>query len=117
MTFTLCSSLAIIRKAGSNASSAAIASTALLLDYCTQSEGKFCALTRFDWVANYSTVATEIKEAVADAVSSDAAIKVLGYDPSGYSKLLEAQTIMDMNKDIFDNIVTKLREDKNKGFS
>ena len=51
MSFTTCTSAAIVRKAGKNASSIATASGALLQDYADQAESVVCMKTHKDWVA------------------------------------------------------------------
>lgn len=110
MSFTLCTSEAIIRKAGANASSTAVASGALIASFADLAEGQVCMKTRYDWVSNYSSVSANFKQSLSDVTSDLAAIKLIAYDMSGYSRLLEAQTMLDVLKDNADNIIKDLRE-------
>lgn len=116
MTWTLCSSFAIISKAGANANSTAIASSALLADFQAKSEQTFCALTRRDWISDYADVETNLKEAVADAVSDLAAMKVVTYDMSPYTSRQEAQTMLDVMRDNMLRIVEQLKVEANQTF-
>jgi hypothetical protein len=109
MSYTLCTSEAIIRKAGANANSTAIASAALLADFADKAEGQLCMKTRKDWVSSYA-VTTNFRPALADAVSDLAAMKVINYDMSGYTSRLEAQTMLDVLKDNSDKIIADLKE-------
>lgn len=108
MTFTLCSSQAIIRKAGANANSDAIASSALLYDFCSQAESQLCMKSRYDWIANYSSVSTNFKPVLAEATAALAAMKVINYDMGGYTSKTEAQTMLDVLNDSYNKIVTDL---------
>jgi hypothetical protein len=117
MTFTLCSSEAIVRKAGAFASPAAIASNALLLQYCTDAEGEVCMKTRYDWVAHASEADVRIINSIGNAVSNLAAIKVINYNLAGYSRILEAQTIMDVLNNDADTTIKDIREKPFQKFS
>ena len=110
MSYTLCTSAAIIEKAGANASSVAIASAALLASFADKAESDLCMKTRYDWVANYSSVKTNFKPALADAVSDLAAMKVLNYDASGYTSRAEYQTMLNVLWNNFNNLIIDLRE-------
>ena len=112
MSFTLCTSGAIIFKAGANASSAATTSGAMLADFCDEAEGQFCFRTRFDWVANWADVGANFKPAIADAVSDLAAMKVMNYDMSGYTSRQEAGTMLDILNNNSTQIVTDAKDFK-----
>ena len=114
MSFNLCTSEAIIRKSGLNANSTAIASTALMADYCDKAEGHFCMKTRKDWVANAGS--TVIMQAVADAVSDLAGIKVINYDPDAIGRSL-ATLRLDVLTDNSDTIIKDLRNKEFHKFS
>lgn len=110
MSWLLCSSEQIIRKAGANASAAATASYQIVQGFYDEAEAVVNSKTRYDWTTNIGNVGTYFKQAVANAVSCHAAINVVSYDMSGYTSRLEAQTILDVLKDQFDNIIVDLRE-------
>lgn len=114
MSWTLCTSGAAIAKAGVYANATLTASTATLAEWSNESEGTFSMKCRIDWVAAIATTDTMIKQAIADAVSSDIGNKILNGDPSGYSRLNEAKLIANINKDTYDTILKDLREDNNQ---
>lgn len=113
MSFTLCSSGAAIAKAGVNANTTFVASTATINEWSDQAEGTFSMKTRIDWVAAIASTGAMIKQSVADAVSADIGNKIINNDISGFLKG-EAQTMLDVNKDTYDMIVADLREDQNQ---
>lgn len=110
MSFTLCTSGAIILKSGLNANATAIASSAILGAFCDEAESEICALTRYDWVANIGSVNTNFKPILAAATSALAALKVIGYDPSGYTSRFEAQFMADILTDDYTRNLKALKE-------
>lgn len=114
MVWTLCSSGAIIAKAGAGASSTAAASNALLAQFQQEAEATINAMTRKDWVTNYSSVATNFQQILNNACSDHAAMKLIIYDMSGYTSRLEAATILDILYDDFQKCVNILKEDNVK---
>jgi hypothetical protein len=114
MSWTLCTSGAIVKKAGINANSTAVASNALLVNFYDEAEAIVNTLTRKDWVANYSNVTTNFQKILASAVSSKAAMMVISYDMSGYTSRLEAQTMLDVLRDDFIQNIDSLKDEKNK---
>lgn len=108
MAWGLCSSYAIITKAGLGANSTAVASEALLELFYNQAEAQFNARTRKDWTTIYGGIGTYFKEAIGDAVSDLGAMKVILYDMGGYTSRLEATTILDALKTNSDKIIDDL---------
>ena len=113
MSFTLCSSYAIISTAGKYADSGAIASNQLLSEFCDEAEGEICETTGADWVTNYSSVQTLVKPALANCCACLAAIKLISYDPSGYTNLEEASFITDVLRDTAVRIMKPLSDRTN----
>lgn len=99
MSFTLCSSGAIIAKAGAGVNSNAAASNALLSNWADQAEGYLNAATKADWISNYASVGANFKPILAKAVSALAAIDLIQYDMTGYQSTTQAQTQMNVLKD------------------
>lgn len=95
MTYTFCTSGAIKNKAGYYANTAAMASDALMLDFCHEAEAEFCLRTNKDWYNNLPTAQMQAYY-VADAVSSLAAIKLVSYDTSNYPTQVQAQVLLDV---------------------
>lgn len=111
MSFTLTTSAAIIRKAGAHANATAIASAALLAEISDMAESEVCEAVRFDLIANYSTIAANLKPVISKAVASKAAVEVIGYDPTGYLNS-ENQLICDILNNQAEKIIGSL---KNRG--
>jgi hypothetical protein len=112
-TGTLCTSKAIINKAGASANATVTASEALLQEFYDEAEGRILSDTKIDWTSGYSTLASGAKQCLADAVSDLAAIKVIQYDLSSFSRLLEAQSMVDMLLDNAKTEISLLRDFKN----
>lgn len=112
---TLCINADVVKKAGANANSTAVAeaSTNVLIK---ESEGFVCTSCRYDYVTNYTSVSTIGKEILREAVSSHAAIKAIMYDMSGFTSRTEAQTMLDVNYSIFVDCMNILNDDKGKAF-
>ena len=99
MSFTLCTSGAIVSKAGTNVNSTAAASAALLEQFSTEAEAQICAESRYDWVTNFSSLQSVQKEILGDICSSLGAIKLINFDMSGYTSRSEAETMLDVWRD------------------
>ena len=117
MSWTLTTSGASVLKAGVGANAALIVSGASLIILADQAEQTFCGLTRKDWLTGYSSIDTNLKLMISDAVSSMIANKIIQYDMSGYNSRLEAQIMLDVNYDIWTKIVAQLKEKQNQGFN
>lgn len=114
MSWNLTTSGAAISKAGLNANSNVIISGAVMGKWCDDSEAKVCAETRRDWVSLSASTLANFAGALSDAVSSDIAIKIINYDMSGYTSRAEAQTMLNVNKDMYKECINILKEEKNK---
>ena len=114
MSFTLCSSGAIVIKAGVDVSTSAATSAAILEQFSNEAEGRLIAETRYDWIANIAKVKTNFKPVLADATSAYAAGMLISYDMSGYVNRGYAEDLINMNMDRFQKAVKFLIEDKNK---
>lgn len=116
MTFTFCSSGAIVRKAGANANSTICTSGAALLEWCGQAESFINASTRTNWTDVYSTLNDDTKKVLEEAASSHAAMYAIQYDMSGYSSLAEATTMLDVLEDKRDSCIKLLLQKENANF-
>lgn len=96
MTWTLCTSGAIIVKAGANANSTAVASSAILAQFQEQAEAIICTNSNFNWVDKYSSLNDDVKGILQDATSNLAAMYLVSYDMSGYTSRGEATNIIDL---------------------
>lgn len=112
---TLCINADVEKKAGTNANSTADAE-AYTNVYIKQAEGQVCAMSRYDWVTNYSSISTIGKEFLRNVTSSLAALMVINYDMSGYTSKSEAQTMLDVNYAIVAESMNLLLDDKYRNF-
>lgn len=114
MSFKLCSSGAIVIRAGANVNSDASASGAILEQFSNEAEGYVNATTRYDWVTNYTSIGAEFKPMLATATSCLAAADLIAYDMGGYTGRGEAESMINILYDRATRALTKLTDDKNK---
>ncbi len=113
--YTFAVSGAAIRKAGVNANSTIVLSGAALDQFFDEAENDLNTITRYDWISNYSGLGTNFKKMLGDVVTDMVAMRIIAYDMSGYSRLLEAQTMLDvLNDRINKNLEVLKQETKNK---
>lgn len=96
MSFTLCTSGAIVLKAGVYVNQSAAVSGAVLEQFSNDAEGFINGTTRYDWVNNYSSISTNFKPLLSDAASCLAASYLIAYDMSGYTSRGEAESIINV---------------------
>lgn len=99
MSFTLCTSGAIIIKAGINANAAAKSSGAVITQFADEAEGFINTATRYDWVANYTRVGANFKPILADIASDLAGASLIAYDMSNYTSRGEAESMVNILHD------------------
>ena len=114
MSFTLCTSGAIVIKAGINVSDTASTSGAILEQFSNDAEGYINGITRYDWVANYNLIGTNFKTLLADASSCLAASYLIAYDMSGYTSRGEAESLINILYDRAFKAVEALKDEKLK---
>lgn len=113
MSFTLVTSYSIIREAGANVSATAIASGQLVQDIADKCESQFCEALDFDFITNYSSVATNLKPVIAKAVASIGAMELIAYDPTGYLNS-ENQLILDILNNQYEKIIGSMKNRQKK---
>ena len=99
MTWTFCSSEAMIRKAGVNANSDIVASGAFLAEVSDQVEAAINMESRKDWITDYTSIGANYQKALAIIAASLGGNLIVNYDTSGYTNSAEYQTILDVNSD------------------
>jgi len=114
MSFLFCTSGAIVIKAGRYPSDTAAASAAILQQFSDDAEGYINAITRYDWIANYSSVSTNFKQVLADAASCLAGAYIIAYDMSGYTSRGEAESMINILYDRAAKAIEALRDEKLK---
>ena len=96
MSFALCTEPEAINKAGINANTTFVASTATIAAWSDQVEGTINSITRFDWVADIGNVNANFIGILADTASDLIAMKIVSNDLSGYNKTLNGTTLLDI---------------------
>ncbi len=114
MPFTLCTSGAMVIRAGANVSPTASTSGTILEQYSEEAEGYINFVTRYDWVANYASIGANFKPVLATACACLAAADLVAYDMGGYTGRGEAESMINVLYDRAQKAITKLDEDKNK---
>ncbi len=109
VAWTFCTSGAAIAKAGSQASSTAYTSGALMERWKDEAEAQINTLTRYDWIANYAGVGTNFKQMLADLCSDKIASKIINYDLGAYTVEI-ATTMLDYLKNNSDVTISELKK-------
>ena len=97
------------RKVGANASSTSNTED-YINDFISQAESHINVETTFNWSDVYSTLNVDVKGILKKAASALAAIDVINYDMSSFSRLLEVQTRVSILKDQADECIKILKE-------
>jgi len=114
MSFTLCTSMGAIVRAGANVNSDIAMSGGALNAWSDEVEGTLCMKTREDWVTRWPTIsASNLAPSLTSYCTGEIAIRMINYDMAGYLKG-EAQTMLDVLKDSNDTIIKDLRESEFK---
>ncbi len=116
MAFILCSSGAIVVKAGANASSYAITSGAILTQFSNEAEGLINSMSRYDYTTNYGSLTANAKTLLGEIASNLAAIYVIQYDMSGFTTRIEAEDMINVLRDGALRGLSLIRDEKTKTF-
>lgn len=111
MVETLCTSGSVKLAAGANVSTAL--TPANYTEFINQAEGDIVAETRVNWVSNYSGLSADYKKILEGACAAKAGIKAIRYDMSGYTKLGEAITMINICLTEYDRAVSILKTSAN----
>ena len=117
MSWTLCTSGAAVFRAGTNANSTIVTSGAALEVWSDNAEGKICAECHTDFVTNYSTLTSQIKNALSEVSSALVGQDIVEYDISSYPQVREAETILDFLDDRITKGLAILKQKVNQRFS
>jgi hypothetical protein len=113
VTVTMCSSGAVVLKAGLNAKILTDANYTTLIN---QAESFINTATRINFTDTYAGLNADVKLILEDAASSYAAIGVINYDMSGFYSRTEAQTMLDVNWAKFRECINLLIDKKHTDF-
>ena len=113
MSFTIVSSFAIVRSAGTHVNAAASGSSAIIEDIADKAESQVCEACDYDFISNYASVEANLKPVIAKAVASLGAMDLIAYDPTGYLNS-ENQLIMDTLNNNYEKIIGSLKNRQKK---
>lgn len=116
MPWTLCTSGSAVAKAGANASTTVTLSGSILVNWSNEAESYACALCRYDVVTNFSELTTEGKEVLQQLVTARIAQKIITYDMTNYNSRYEAETMLDILENEFNDAKALLNDDKNRKY-
>jgi len=102
MSFTLTTSNSILLKTGANVNSTVSNSGIFMHKAADAAEAIVSTTARFDFVSNYSQIATNARAILEDATSAYAAMLIINYDMSGYTNNGEATTMINILRDDYE---------------
>lgn len=114
MTTTLCTSGIVKLHAGANVSAAL--TDAQYTSLINEAEAFISESSQYDFVANYSSLPTNLKPLLELGTACHAAFNAIKYDQSGYTSRQEAQVMLDANWTQVVEINNLLRDAKYKNF-
>lgn len=103
------------RKAGANASTTANVEL-YINDFMTQAESKINVLSQFNWSDAYSGLNADVRSILKEASSNLSAMYIIQYDMSGFTSRFEAETMLDVLKDGFNQALALLKDIKKRDF-
>lgn len=116
MSFTLTSSGTAIIKAGRGASTTVTMSGTVLNALSDEVEGFISAALRADVITNYGNFTAQGKKILDALASSMIAQSIIAYDPSGYTNIRAAETLLDKLENDIDRCLGRLSDDKVKTY-
>lgn len=107
---TLCSIRDVLDEAGEGVNADVTASSALVTRFIEKIEGDIVGATRRNWVGDFASVNTYVKELLKECCSAGAGMKAIKYDMSGYTSRQEAVTMVNMLFDIYSRTLKQLKD-------
>lgn len=116
MSFTMASSLAIIREAGANISSTAATSEAILAQCSDNAEGFINVSARYNFTSLYPTAASSAQFLLKNTAAKLAAVDVIKYDMTGFPTRTEAESRINVLWAMAQQNINLIKEDMNRDF-
>lgn len=110
MVATMCTSYAVMRKAGVNANTSLTGSAAWMESFINQAEGFINSATKVDYLGSWSSLSSGAKYILEDTASSLAAIPVINYDMSGYTTIPTAVAMQNVLWAVASRNISLLKE-------
>jgi len=102
-------------KAGANASATANVES-YINDFIAQAESQINADVTYNFSDVYATLNADIRDILKLAASNLAAMYVINFDMSGFTSRLEAQTMLDVLWNGYQNAIKVLKEKNKQSF-
>ena len=100
----------IIQKAGAGKS--ASFDTTMITAANLRAESTINCMARYNFSDTFATLNTDVKQILSDIASSLAAIEAISYDMSGYTSRIEAEDMVNIQRDIALRGLSLLRNQK-----
>lgn len=107
---TLCTSADVDAKVGNGIS--ASVTEAFKNSYVLGAESYICVLTGYNWIDNFESLNEDVKYIVSEACSNLTAIYAISYDLKGYNSPREAENLINILWQRFNQIIKLLNEVK-----
>jgi len=104
----------IIVKAGKNYD--VLITEARINQLCLEVESRINCLTRYNWSDKYASLNVDVKYILSELESNLVAMYIIAFNPSVYTSLAEAQTMLDMLRDGSDKCMNELQDIKGQDF-
>lgn len=105
---TLCTEADINAKVGNGIS--ASVTEAFKNSYVKAAESYICILTGYNWIDNFPSLNADVKYIVSEACSNLTAIYAISYDTSNYTSTREAENLINILWQRFNQIIKLLNE-------
>lgn len=103
---------AAIVKAGAGVSPTISASGQVITRFLEESEAFINLTSRYDYTANWTSLDTNTKKALAEASANLAGIYLIEYDMSGYTSRIEAEDMINILWARFLQIIDEIKDQK-----
>lgn len=115
-SFNMCTSGAIILKAGALVNSTIAVSGSALKQFADDAEGVINTVARIDYSTDFAGLSTNKKLFLAGLCSDIAGFNLVDYDTSGYQSLGAAQTKLDVLQNNINRGLSLIRDKKQTDF-
>lgn len=115
MAFKMCSSWAIIARAGLNTNTAAQASAAIMEKCSNDAEAVINTSSRYDWTTNWGSLTAVAKPMLSEVASNLGAIYLIAYNMASGSRI-EMEDRINILRDASLRGLSLLRDDKTRKF-
>ena len=106
---------AIVFKAGANVSTS-IPEGLGWVTWISEAQAFINSKTRFNWVDDFDSLNDDVKHILSDTAAAKVAVQAIAYDMSGYTSRGEAESMINVQKEVEKEGLRALEDEKNKDF-